>query len=85
MSCCGNRHTGQQTRTVPSSGPASNASESAPSDPVFEYLGASALTLTGPITGRTYCFEHRGARMPVNRHDAPSLLYIPNLKPVLQR
>lgn len=83
MSCCGNRHTGQQARTIPSTGTVSNASGGAPSDPVFEYLGASALTLTGPITGRTYRFEHRGARMPINRHDAPSLLYIPNLKAVL--
>lgn len=84
MSCCGNRYSGQHARSIASGAP-SYAPVGASSDPVFEYVGASSLTITGPLSGRTYRFEGRGSRLPVNRHDAPSLLYIPNLRSIAQR
>jgi hypothetical protein len=48
----------------------------------MQYVGQSALTVTGPVTGRTYRFAAPGASLAVNRHDAASLLYVPTLRPV---
>jgi len=47
----------------------------------MQYVGGTALTVTGPVTGRVYRFAAPGARLSVNRHDAASLLYVPSLKP----
>ena len=52
------------------------------SQPEFRYTGATTLTVTGPVTGRTYRFAAPGARLQVNWHDAASLLYVPSLQPV---
>lgn len=49
---------------------------------LFEYRGSASLVVTGPITGREYRFPRQGAKIAVDRHDAPSLLYVPNLEPV---
>jgi hypothetical protein len=90
MSCCGRSFLPSSSN--PSSGrihglpdgPAlvAGASAAAPSDPWMQYVGQSALTVTGPVTGRTYRFAAPGASLAVNRHDAASLLYVPTLKPV---
>jgi hypothetical protein len=101
MSCCGHRsadsstthshasvatatathqgsRSGDQPRTAP---PDTNP----PRDPEFEYLGATSLLVTGPVTGRTYRFDRRGDRRTVSRHDAASLLHVPTLRPVAPR
>lgn len=51
------------------------------SSPVeFEYVGATALTVDGPLTGRTYRFAEKGARLPVDGRDAFGLATVPVLR-----
>ena len=95
MSCCGHRplrpegaggvYVGPISPAGPGGDPAGHGMGAAALravDPEFRYVGASSLTVTGPVTGRTYRFPSPGARLAVNRHDAPSLLYVPSLQPV---
>jgi hypothetical protein len=45
----------------------------------FKYLGASAITVIGPVSGRAYRFFGAGARAAVDPRDAPSLATVPHL------
>jgi hypothetical protein len=49
---------------------------------VFEYAGAGAIAVTGPMTGATYRFGGKGTRVTVHGADAPSLIGVPGLTPV---
>jgi hypothetical protein len=85
MSCCGRRLAGAQAHSQSlGSGPLP-APRVAAGEPVFEYIGGSSLTVTGPITGRRYHFDATGARRAVNRHDAASLLHVPSLRHIRPR
>jgi hypothetical protein len=46
----------------------------------FEYLGPTALTVRGPISGRTYRFAKRGVLVSVDERDVRFLLAVPNLR-----
>ena len=46
----------------------------------FEYVGRSAMTVIGGVTGRRYRFERPGARLAVDPTDRPSLSKVPHLK-----
>jgi len=46
---------------------------------VFEYVGQTGLTVTGPMTGHRYRFAGPGAKVPVDSRDAASLAAVPNL------
>ncbi len=78
MGCCG--------RARPALGailgPAPVGSEAKPrrSTVEFEYVGATALTVTGPATGRRYRFEGPGAHMVVDPRDRPGLARVPKLR-----
>lgn len=48
----------------------------------FEYVGASAMMVVGPITGQRYRFGHPGAAQEVDLRDAPSMMAVPNLRRV---
>jgi hypothetical protein len=48
----------------------------------FEYVGATALTVFGPLTGVRYRFGHPGARLTVDSRDAAALAAVPNLTKV---
>jgi hypothetical protein len=48
----------------------------------FEYVGPTALTVFGPLTGSRYRFGHAGARVIVDSRDAAALAALPNLKKV---
>lgn len=50
---------------------------------VFEYLGTTALTAIGPVSGQRYRFERPGARLKVDARDRPGLAQIANLKLVI--
>jgi hypothetical protein len=43
------------------------------------YLGGSVLNVIGGATGRRYRFDGAGARLAVDRRDAPGLAAIPLL------
>ena len=91
MSCCGHRPLrpdgagGGTVHGSPAMGagtPATDTTGARAGHPEFRYTGATALTVTGPVTGRIYRFSAPGARLEVNRHDAASLLYVPSLQAV---
>jgi hypothetical protein len=49
--------------------------------PVFEYVGATALTIVSPVTRKTYRFEQTGARVEVDVRDRSWVAFVPNLVP----
>jgi hypothetical protein len=87
MSCCGKGRSQFQTHTH--ANPGSNAAPlpqpyvaSTRETIHFEYLGATALTVRGPITGRNYRFNHQGEQVAVDRRDSASLMAVPKLRRV---
>jgi hypothetical protein len=46
----------------------------------FEYVGATSLRVTGPMTRAHYVFGQPGARMAVDQRDAPYMAAVPNLR-----
>jgi hypothetical protein len=50
---------------------------------LLEYVGRTALVLTGPFTGQRYCFSRPGARLAVDARDRQALLAVPVLRPVV--
>jgi len=51
--------------------------------PIFEYVGATSLSVIGSGTGRKYGFAHSGARMEVDPRDQASLAHVPNLRRIV--
>jgi hypothetical protein len=49
---------------------------------VLEYVGRTAMTVIGPMTGRRYRFDRPGARLAVDARDHASLTRIANLRQV---
>lgn len=49
----------------------------------FEYVGASALTVIGPASGRRYRFDRPGARLVVDPRDRPGLARVPRLRQIM--
>ena len=47
---------------------------------VFEYIGKTALTAIGPVSGRHYRFGRPGAILEVDPLDSASLAAVPNLR-----
>jgi|GEM_PF-3068504 len=48
----------------------------------FEYIGRTALVLTGPYTGYRYCFRQPGARLRVDGRDRHALMAVPVLRAI---
>ena len=48
--------------------------------PVFEYVGATALTVIGPASGLRYRFERTGARLAVDPRDRGALDHVAQLR-----
>jgi len=48
----------------------------------YEYTGATRLTVSAPMSGRTYVFDGRGAILTVDPRDAAALASVPGLRPV---
>lgn len=51
----------------------------APASVPFEYVGATALTVASPMTGKVYRFAHPGARADVDPRDRSWVSVVPNL------
>jgi hypothetical protein len=95
MSCCGQRAGALRASIAAPSSRTSQTGTStvlrrapeadAPREPVLEYIGATSLSVTGAVTGRTYRFEKPGAHVSVSRHDAWGLLQAPVLRLVGSR
>ncbi len=48
-----------------------------------EYIGRTALVVTGPYTGARYRFDQPGARLSVDARDRQAMLSIPMLRAVI--
>ena len=48
--------------------------------PTFEYIGRTALTVFGPISGAPYRFRGPGSRLPVDPRDRAALAAVPVLR-----
>jgi len=86
MSCCGKKR--EQMRTGIQGRPfgLSNNRLDVRRAPVavqvvaFEYVGKTALTAIGPVSGRHYRFSHPGAVVEVDPRDSASLISVTNLR-----
>jgi hypothetical protein len=86
MTCCGRRRR-QISRATPiqrSDAPALrsnlNLPAAQPRTTAFQYVGKTALTAVGPVSGRHYRFNHPGAIVAVDFRDRASLAIVPNLR-----
>ncbi len=48
----------------------------------FVYIGRTAVTTIGPVSGETYRFHRSGARVHVDERDAASVAQVPVLRRV---
>jgi hypothetical protein len=48
----------------------------------FRYVGATAITVAGPVSGKYYRFPAPGATVEADSRDAPSLEQVPQLRRV---
>ncbi len=86
MSCCGGkrRQFPAATRSIPTrTSPTASTRQTAPSiteEVMFEYTGQTALTVRGPLTGRSYRFAYPGAQVFVDKREAAALTAVPHLR-----
>jgi hypothetical protein len=77
MSCCGHKRGqaalgGTVVALTRAPRPISSAA-------LYQYTGATAMTVTGPISGATYRFGQPGAKVQIDPRDVSSLAGLPNL------
>lgn len=81
--CCGRTNQTIPNRVTPTApAPRPNPSPRGPAvspKPVFEYTGATALTVVSPVTRKTYRFAEPGARIEIDPRDRPWVAFVPNL------
>ena len=76
MCNCGNKRAGlNQQNNI-----AIKTSPSQITNSVFEYIGKTALTVIGNITGRSYRFNRPGDMQSVDPQDATGMLAVPVLR-----
>jgi hypothetical protein len=81
--CCGmNKTTNQYTIPNRFSAVQAPVSVGLQTGPAFEYTGATALTVMGPVTGARYRFNRSGSRVHVDPRDSASLARVPVLRSV---
>ena len=49
---------------------------------LYEYTGATAMTVSGSISGQRYRFGAPGSRLQIDPRDASSFVGLPNLRRV---
>jgi hypothetical protein len=45
-----------------------------------QYLGTTAMTVLGPVSGKVYRFDRPGAQVDLDRRDLSALAAVPKLK-----
>jgi len=83
MSCCGQKRAAAVAAfsVGPTSQDPSGLPQISQRPPVtFEYVGATAMTVQGPLTGRVYRFAAPGSQLSVDPRDAASLGAVPRLR-----
>lgn len=85
MTCCGGKRV-EFYRVTPHQAAAEHLQNAPihrivqPMTVYFQYVGRTGLTVTGPITGRQYRFNHTGAVVGVDGRDAGSMAAVPHLR-----
>jgi hypothetical protein len=84
MACCNDKRA-RWARPVPATPKPPALQTGMPAAPPartvgFEYVGATALQVIGPITRAHYRFPAPGARAEVDRRDAAYMAGVPNLR-----
>jgi hypothetical protein len=80
MACCGQGRaaaSGSDALAKPADQP-----RPAQSLVLYEYTGATGMTVRGPRSGATYRFEHTGAKVAIDPRDVASLAGVPNVRRV---
>jgi hypothetical protein len=49
---------------------------------LYEYTGATGMTVRGPRSGVSYRFGHPGAKVAIDPRDVASMVGVPNLRRV---
>lgn len=77
MTCCGQRRAIAMTpgKAMASKQPRRPNSRSV----LYQYNGATAMTVVGPLSGRRYRFDQPGAIVQVDSRDVPSMVGLPHL------
>ena len=79
--CCGKMSTRLQTNDQLTT-PSQPMRVSARAGSTFQYLGRTAATVVGPVSGAQYRFSGPGSRRQVDPRDRPALVRLPILKHV---
>ena len=89
MACCGQRRQQMRSQTISVRQPNNPAkSASFARSPIqqqgttFQYVGKTAITAVGPMSGRQYRFGYPGAIVQVDPRDRASLAAVPNLRQI---
>jgi len=89
MACCGQRRQQMRSLTIPvhqARNPAKPESYLPSSvqqqGAAFQYIGKTAMTAAGPLSGRQYRFGYPGAIVVVDSRDRASLAAVPNLRQI---
>jgi hypothetical protein len=83
MSCCGKQR--EQILGTRQVFPQVNDKQRQPSPQFafrFEYVGATGLTVFGPVTGQRYRFDGYGSRLLIDSRDVASMATVPHLRRV---
>ena len=76
MGCCGKSRARNSVQPAPAPKPVSSSGSS------FQYIGASKLTVRGPVSRQRYRFAAPGAIVAVDDRDASALERVPLLRRV---
>lgn len=86
MSCCGQRRAQQQNRSSvfvhDLAAPRTSTGRFPMGRAYFEYIGPTAMTAVGAVTGRQYRFSTPGVPVVVDARDRWSLAHVPSLREV---
>jgi hypothetical protein len=84
MACCGGKRAQAAGASHgPQARPPLRSQAPRYSTSFFQYIGKTALTVVGPVSGNRYRFDGPGATVAVDQRDRPSLLAVPGLRQVL--
>jgi hypothetical protein len=85
MCNCGKKRTGYSQQTH--AGSVNTQQRTTVQDPAgytsFEYVGKTALTIIGNVTGKSYRFNYPGNTQNIDHRDTQGMMAIPVLKRVL--
>ena len=92
MSCCGQKRSQFIRQAIPVHQGISHVKSSAFNQSgawqqvaAFEYIGKTALTAIGPVSGRHYRFSYPGAVVEVDARDGASLATVPTLRKTVSK